>query len=60
MAITEYIRKGRDVVIPSEIDGKSVTSIGNRAFEFCDGLTSITIPRSVKSIGNELFGWCKM
>ena len=38
----------------------SVTSIGERAFEGCDGLTSIVIPNSVTSIGNEAFMNCWM
>ena len=46
------------ITIPSEIDGKSVTSIGKWAFEYCSGLTSITIPDSVTSIGNEAFDGC--
>ena len=37
----------KELVIP---DG--VTSIGRRAFSRCSGLTSITIPNSVKSIGS--------
>ena len=36
----------------------SVTSIGERAFEFCSGLTSITIPDSVTSIGYYAFHQC--
>ena len=32
-----------------------VTSIGNYAFEYCDGLTSIEIPASVTSIGVRAF-----
>jgi hypothetical protein len=32
----------------------SVTSIANRSFMGCDGLSSITIPSTVTSIGNEL------
>ena len=36
----------------------SVTSIGVRAFEGCDGLTSIIIPNSVTSIGNKAFYSC--
>ena len=33
-----------ELVIPAEIDGVKVTSIGNYAFNGCDGLTSIDIP----------------
>lgn len=47
------------VVIPSTVtyDGNtySVTSIGESAFEECKGLTSVTIPNSVTSIGEYAF-----
>ena len=36
----------------------SVTSIGELAFSFCTGLTSVTIPNSVTSIGDEAFRGC--
>ena len=36
----------------------SVTSIGNGAFYYCSGLTSVTIPNSVTSIGNGAFYYC--
>lgn len=36
----------------------SVTSIGNNAFNSCNGLTSVTIPNTVTSIGNYVFSGC--
>ena len=38
--------------------GNNVTSIGERAFSNCSGLTSVTIPNSVTSIGYEAFSGC--
>ena len=45
------------ITIPSQIDGKPVTSIG-AAFYYCISLTSITIPDSVTSIGGCAFEYC--
>ena len=47
-----------DLVIPSEIDGYPVTEIAKSAFKNCDGITSITIPDSVTTIGEEAFVGC--
>ena len=51
-----------DVVIPSSVEHNnvtySVTSIGEKAFYRCSGLTSVTIPNSVTSIGKEAFYDC--
>ena len=46
------------VVIPSCIDGNKVVEIGESAFEYCTGLTSVTIPDSVTDIGGYAFLNC--
>ncbi len=38
--------------------GNSVTSIGDAAFAYCSGLTSVTIPNSVTTIGYLAFYGC--
>ena len=59
VTITDCDRSANGAItIPSEIDGKSVTSIGYEAFYKCTGLTSITIPNSVTSIGYNAFKYC--
>jgi len=47
-----------EVVIPAEIDGLPVTSIGEQAFPGCSKLTSVTIPDSITSIGEYAFSSC--
>ena len=48
--------------IPSEVTymGRtfSIIKIGSRTFDGCSGLTSVTIPNSVTSIGVSTFGGC--
>ena len=44
--------------ILSEVDGYSVTSIGDYAFSDCTSLTAVTIPDSVTSIGIWAFSYC--
>ena len=48
-----------EVIIPESIDGVAVTSIGDRAFNYCQSLTSITIPNGVTSIGAYAFCNCQ-
>ena len=50
------------VVIPATVtyNGTTypVTSIGELAFYYCEGLTSIDVPNSITEIGQEAFGNC--
>ena len=57
---TEYelikmLDEREELVVPAEVAGKPVVSIGNSAFYNCTKLTRITIPDSVTSIGNDAF-----
>lgn len=59
VTITDYPREATGaVVIPAEIEGKPVTEIGDLAFDFCAGVTSVTIPEGVTKIGSQAFFNC--
>ena len=53
-----------DVTIPATVSYNgtvySVTAIDERAFSWCTGLTSVTIPNSVTSIGIGAFEYCDL
>ena len=53
-ATNTLIQGCMNTIIPN-----SVTGIGNSAFWYCSGLTSITIPNSVTSIGDCAFLGCR-
>jgi hypothetical protein len=55
ITIFKYVGSGGAANIPSSIGGMPVTSIGNNAFYQCTGLTSVTIPNTVTSIGTNAF-----
>jgi hypothetical protein len=52
--ITDFNGNSGEAVIPEEINGKPVTSIGEQAFK-SKNLTSITIPGSVITVENNAF-----
>ena len=63
VTVCGLVNKAATVIhIPSQIKYRKyiyeVTSIGKDAFLYCSGLTSITIPNSVKSIGEYAFDGC--
>lgn len=57
--IVRYIGESGNIEIPSQLERRTVTSIGKEAFYRCDVLTSVTIPASVMSVGRSAFSYCK-
>ena len=58
VTITGYTGPGGVVTIPSSIDGRAVTSIGDGAFSGVSVLTGVTIPDSVTNLGERTFNGC--
>lgn len=58
VTITGYTGTATAVGIPAAIEGKTVTTIGQRAFWNQTKITSVTIPNSVQTIGNNAFNNC--
>lgn len=56
--ITSYDGSATEIIIPNEINGKTVTGIGDYAFYDCSSLTSVSIPKGVTSIGESAFSGC--
>ena len=58
VTITGYTGNGGSVVVPEEIDGKTVTAIGKSTFSKSTNLISVIISENVKSIGTHCFEDC--
>lgn len=59
VTITKYTGSESEVVIPEQIDGKDVVTIGINAFYGCSDLINIKISDSVTKIDNGAFSECK-
>lgn len=57
--ITDYHSRQKNVVIPSEIDGYSVTEIGSQAF-YISSIESVVVPDGVVRIGESAFRGCNL
>ena len=57
IGVDEVDRDAKTVVLPTQIEGRSVVRIGNAGFAW-GALTSVTIPSSVTSIGDMAFAGC--
>ena len=53
--ITGYTGSAKNIVIPSELGGKPVTAIGDKAFEGYKNIVNIYIPKTIKAIGEDAF-----
>lgn len=58
VTITGYDNSLASVEIPETIDGRTVTTIGDKAFYECSSLSSISLPESVNRIGDLAFMGC--
>lgn len=58
--ITAYKGNASELTIPSELGGCEVTSIGKNAFKNNTSIKNLTIPDSVKKIGDSAFSMCKL
>lgn len=56
--ITKYNGNDAELTIPTDLDGKKVTSIGDYSFEDCKSITSLTIPAGI-SVGQNAFRYCE-
>lgn len=58
VTITQYEGWDSYLEIPSEINGKPVTAIGNDAFGHCMDLEEVILPHTLRTIGIGAFAWC--
>ena len=56
--ITGYTGSTGNIIIPSELGGKKVTAIGEKAFYENKTITSVKIPEGVTSIKDSAFAYC--
>jgi hypothetical protein len=58
LTVTDHTGKDAAAVIPAAVDGLPVTAVGEKAFSWRDGLTSVAIPPSVTEIKESAFAGC--
>ena len=58
LTVADKEKLPKNVVIPSEINGKPVTSLNRSAFFQCENITSVYIPDSLTKLGSSAFFSC--
>lgn len=58
ITITKCTSSDENIVIPSRIDGHSVTGIGDKAFENVTSMKTVSFPSNLKTIGSYAFVGC--
>ena len=58
LTVADKEKLPKNVVIPSEINGKPVVSLKRSAFFQCENITSVYIPDSVTKLGTSVFYSC--
>ena len=56
--IQKYLGNDENVVIPSTLNGNTVTTIDDNAFKDCESVKSVTIPATVTRIDSSAFEGC--
>ncbi len=56
--ITDYYGKETSLIVPEQLDGCTVSSIGDLAFSFCHSIAQISIPDNVVNMGANPFAYC--
>lgn len=58
LKITKYKGTGKEITVPSSIDGKAVTVIGEFSFSDCHTLKKVTLPSTVTTVEKGAFNLC--
>ena len=58
VSLTELGKKASEIIIPSEFEGKPVTTLGTNFATNNTNITKVTIPGTIKDIPSESFSYC--
>lgn len=58
LTLTKYKGTDTDIIFPSAIDGKTVSTIGDRIFSLNQNIVSIDMPDTILKIGTSAFRGC--